>query len=77
MRSRQGGEKLQMDGARPRRTLKNLFQEHGIPPWQRDCLPFIYCDEELVAVAGLGEDCRWRAQSGEHGWLLRWERLPA
>jgi tRNA(Ile)-lysidine synthase len=76
LRSRRGGERLQLDSARPRRTLKNLFQERGIPPWHRDGLPFIYCDEELVAVPGLGEDCRWRAGPGERGWLMRWERLP-
>ncbi|HEX5477401.1 MAG TPA: tRNA lysidine(34) synthetase TilS, partial [Burkholderiales bacterium] len=30
---RRGGERLQPDALRPRRTLKNLFQEAGIAPW--------------------------------------------
>lgn len=77
LRSRRGGETLQPDCARPRRTLKNLFQESGVPPWQRDGLPFVYCDEELIAVPGLGEDCRWRARPGEPGWLIRWESTAA
>ena len=34
LRARQGGEKMQLHRARPRRTLKNLFQERGVHPWQ-------------------------------------------
>src|SRR5260221_698407 len=35
IRPRRGGEKLQLHPRRPRRTLKNLFQEAGIAPWER------------------------------------------
>ena len=46
---RQGGEWLrQTDGTR--RTLKNLMQEHGIPPWRRARVPLIQRDGELIAV---------------------------
>lgn len=76
LRSRRGGERLQPDAARPRRTLKNLFQEHGVPVWKRDGVPLVYCDDELIAVPGIGEDCRWRAGAGEPGWVIRWEVLP-
>ncbi|TWX73872.1 tRNA lysidine(34) synthetase TilS [Colwellia sp. C1TZA3] len=34
------------------RPLKKVLQELAIPPWQRKRLPFIYYDDELVAVAG-------------------------
>ena len=73
LRSRQGGERLQPDCARPRRTLRNLFQEQGVPPWQRDRLPFVYCNDQLIAVPGIGEDCRWHARPGEPGWIINWE----
>ena len=34
-------------------TLKNLFQENAIPPWQRQA-PLLFIDGQLIAVAGLG-----------------------
>ena len=35
-RPRVGSEKIRIHEKRPRKTLKNIFQEHGIDPWQRD-----------------------------------------
>ncbi len=34
------------------RALKKVLQELEIPPWQRQRLPFLYYDNELVAVLG-------------------------
>ena len=65
IRVRQGGERLQPDCRRPRRSLKNLLQEARLPPWQRERLPLLYCGEHLVWVAGIGVDCRYQAASGE------------
>lgn len=38
---------------RPRKTLAQLAQEHGLPPWLRSRLPLLYVDGELAAVADL------------------------
>ncbi len=73
VRLRQGGERLRLDASRPRRTLKNLFQERGIPPWRRDCLPLIFCGDELVSVPGIGDACEFRAAPGEAGLIVTWE----
>src|SRR6266700_1425073 len=73
VRVRRGGERLRPDSRRPRRTLKNLFQERGIPPWRRDRLPFVYCGEELVSVPGIGEACEFRAARAEAGLIVTWE----
>ena len=73
VRLRQGGERLRLDTSRPRRTLKNLFQERGIPPWRRDCLPLIFCGDELVSVPGIGDACEFRATPGEAGLIVTWE----
>lgn len=73
VRLRQGGERLRLDHRRPRRTLKNLFQEKGVPPWQRDRLPLVYCDENLVSVPGIGDACEFRAEPGEAGLIVTWE----
>ena len=65
IRVRQGGERLQPDCRRPRRSLKNLLQEARLPPWQRERLPLLYCGEHLVWVAGIGVDCRFQAAGVE------------
>jgi tRNA(Ile)-lysidine synthase len=72
IRLRSGGERLQTDARRPRRTLKNLFQEAGVPPWERERLPLIYRGDELVWVPGLGIDCRYAATGKRAGWVPEW-----
>jgi tRNA(Ile)-lysidine synthase len=73
VRLRQGGEQLQPDGRRPRRTLKNLFQERGVPPWRRGILPLLYCGESLVSAPGVAEDCSFQAAPGDPGLIVSWE----
>ena len=68
---RQGGEKFKTQLNRPRKSLKNLYQEANIPPWQRD-LPLLYIGDELVAVAGIGISADWQVSQGariELEWL--------
>ena len=72
--SRQGGECLQPDPQRPSRTLKKLFQEAAIPPWERLRLPLLWCGERLVWVAGIGTDAAFTCPPGEPGLLLAWQR---
>jgi len=72
VRLRGGGERLQLDARRPRRTLKNLFQEAGVPPSERGRLPMLYCGEDLVWVPGLGVDAAWQAVSGASGIVPEW-----
>jgi tRNA(Ile)-lysidine synthase len=73
VRLRRGGERLRPDIRRPRRTLKNLFQERGVPPWRRDRLPLLFCGENLVSVPGIGDACEFRAEPGEAGLIVTWE----
>jgi tRNA(Ile)-lysidine synthase len=61
IRPRRGGERLQPDCRRPRRSLKNLLQEAKVPPWQRERLPLMFCGEDLVWVPGVGVDCAYQA----------------
>ena len=74
IRLRRGGERLRTDLRRPRRTLKNLWQEKGVPPWLRDCHPLLYCGEHLVCVPGIGEDCQWRAAPQDRGLIVSWQQ---
>lgn len=54
-RSRSGGERMRTRTApgSPSRTLKNLFQERGIPAWKRD-VPLLYVGDDLLFVPLLG-----------------------
>ena len=72
----------------PRRTVKKLLQEHGVPPWWRDRVPLLYLGEELLAVGDLWlcDSSRWREAPGSavagvrsteretRLWRPRWKR---
>ena len=66
-KKRSGAEKLQIKPNAPRRTLKNLFQESDVPPWQRHA-PLLYIGEELIAVAGVGVSYPHLIYSGARVW---------
>jgi tRNA(Ile)-lysidine synthase len=72
IQSRVGGEKLKPDCQRPRRTLKHLLQEAGIPPWARSHQLLVYRNQQLAAVMGIGVDCEFQARTDETGVVLEW-----
>jgi len=74
VRLRSGGERLQPDARRPRRTLKNLFQEAGVPPWQRERLPLLFSGKTLVWAPGLGVDDAYKAGAKALGVLPEWRQ---
>ncbi|MEI8573140.1 tRNA lysidine(34) synthetase TilS [Methylomonas sp. LW13] len=60
---RRGGEKLKLPGRAGHHCLKKLYQEAGVPPWEREIRPLIYLNGCLAAVAGL--------------WVAEWAWLSA
>ncbi|MEQ1526915.1 MAG: tRNA lysidine(34) synthetase TilS [Gallionella sp.] len=70
LRFRQGGETLRPHSKATTRTLKNLLQEHHIPPWQRDRLPLLYCGDELACVVGVAVAASYQAGEGEVSVLI-------
>ena len=66
-KARSGSEKLQIKPNSQRKTLKNLFQEGDIPPWQRNA-PLLYIDHELIAVAGVGVSYPHLVLTGSRVW---------
>lgn len=73
IRLRQGGERLRPDCIRPTRSLKNLLQEAGMPPWRRQRLPLLFSGEKLVFVPGIGAACEYLAGEGEIGVVVKFE----
>jgi tRNA(Ile)-lysidine synthase len=66
---RAGGERLQLHPRRPRRTLKNLFQEAGVPSWARERMPLLFCGKDLVWAPGLGVDVRYQGRGLTPQWV--------
>ncbi len=69
---RQGGERCVPAGRSQHHSLKKLFQEQGIPPWQRDRIPLIYLEGKLAAVAGLWVCEPFQAAPDEPGLVIHW-----
>ena len=61
---RSGKEKLKTHPLRPRKTLKNLYQELDIPPWQRQA-KILFLENEVLAVAGIGVNIDLMTQYGQ------------
>ena len=53
IRFRQGGESIRLANNTHHTTLKKLFQQYGVPPWQRNRLPLLYREGELIEIVGL------------------------
>jgi tRNA(Ile)-lysidine synthase len=77
VRLRRGGESMRTAAGGHHRSLRNLFQETGMPPWRRERLPLVFLDGKLAAVPGLGEHADLRAGPGRAGLIVSWEPLGA
>ncbi len=68
VRFRSGGETICPAGRKETHKLKKLFQESGVPPWQRDRVPLLFIDGKLAAVTGYWIDDSFNAKGTEPGW---------
>ncbi len=75
IRLRRGGERFHPHWRRHSQTLKKLCQEKAIPPWERDRLPLLYAEQQLIAVPGLGIANDWLTDPGESGRQLVWNKM--
>jgi tRNA(Ile)-lysidine synthase len=74
VRFRRGGEMLQPVGRAHHHALKKLFQEWGVPDWERGRVPLLYIDDALAAVAGLCVCEGFQADAAQPGLALQWSR---
>jgi tRNA(Ile)-lysidine synthase len=74
IKGRSGGEKLKPFPDQPSRSLKYLFQKADIPHWERDQVPLIFANEQLVAVPNLGVQFDYQSNDGEEGYKIKWSR---
>ncbi|MBU6504439.1 MAG: tRNA lysidine(34) synthetase TilS [Betaproteobacteria bacterium] len=73
VRRRLGGERLRPRSGGPSRTLRNLLQEAGLPPWWRDTMPLLYREGALVCVPGVAVDISVQAGPEETGAWFQWD----
>ena len=72
VRPREGGERIRLAANRPRQPLKRLLQEAGVPAWQRDAWPLVWCGDTLAAVPGIGVAADFQTPAGACGYAIRW-----
>ena len=72
---RQGGESLRPAGRRCHCKLKKLFQQAGVPPWQRGRIPLLFLADKLVGVVGFWIDECVYAAADEAAWQIDWSGL--
>lgn len=71
--SRHGGEKIKLPGRNGHHDLKKLWQEAGIPPWEREVRPLVFLNNQLAAVAGLWiAEWAWSVETRKC-YTLKWE----
>ena len=68
VRFRKEGEIVSIAG-RGRLSLKNLFQEWQIPPWERYNVPLLFVGDRLVGVVGYFWDRLYTAKESEEGFV--------
>lgn len=73
MGPRRGGERLKLHPRRPSKTLKACFQEAGVAQPARELFPLLWCQGELIFVAGLGPDVRFWGRCQGQRIALRWQ----
>lgn len=68
VRSRRGGEEFFWHGQT--KQLKKLFQEWQVPPWLRESIPLVYCNETLAMVVGYAVSDLFFKQESEQAWSI-------
>lgn len=55
------------------RSMKKLWQEFAIPPWQRERTPLLFYADRLIAAPGLFVTCEG-SSGAQPGWRLSWQQ---
>ncbi len=72
IRYRRGGEVIKPEANRPTRRLNALLQASAMPPWQRERLPLLCLNENLVLVPNVAVDASFKARLDEMGLVVQY-----
>ncbi len=73
VRNRAGGERLRMRHDGPRRELKHVLQDYGVPPWQRARWPVVLLDGEVAGFADIAIGASLQSRLDAHGARLHFD----
>lgn len=76
VRFRSGGERFRPQGRSGSHPLKKLFQEWGIPSWERSALPLLYHHGQCIAIVGYAVDHATAANPTEPGIMIEISNRP-
>lgn len=73
LRFRRGGERLKLADDAATRDLRELFQDAGIPSWERRRMPLLFMpDDSLAAVSDLWTSAAAKRALARHDCRLQW-----
>lgn len=67
-----GGERIRPHDQAHHRSLKQLHQEFGVPPWIRERTPLLWRDQELLSVGGYWNSAAFM-ELQQQGLMFRWK----
>lgn len=73
LRMREGGERLKLAPNRSTRDIKSHFQALKIPFWQRQRLPFLYVENQLLHAACVGTNAELCEIDADKSVNFRWQ----
>jgi tRNA(Ile)-lysidine synthase len=69
--------KIKIKAKQPARSLKYIFQENKIPPWERENYPCVYVEDKLIAVIGLADSVEYATNKNEMGVAFKYKKNPS
>ncbi len=64
---RSGGERFTLPGRMHSSSLKKLFQQNRVPPWERNTIPYLWSNDRIVWAHGIGCASGFSSKTGENG----------
>ena len=72
--NRKGGESFKPDSKRPTKKIKQLLQASHLPPWERENLPLVFVDKDLIFLPQFGIHYSYQAKKSEMGLDITWNQ---
>ncbi len=73
LRMREIGDAIELSPRSGRVTVKNIFQNAGVAPWQRERWPILTCGQTVVAIVGIATADAYTVSAGETGVRCEWK----
>jgi len=67
------GESFRISSSARSRSLKNLFQEAGLPTWLRTRVPVLELDGGPACIVGVASNEAWRGMLAQSSWKPFWQ----